>query len=180
MVTMGYVFFKQSITIRQLPAYGVVGPFELIDENGEIFSSQELYGRVWIADFFFTTCGDICPMLSKHMADLSRTFEKVHGIRLVSFTVNPEYDSPEILKSYASKQRRGKDNWYFLTGNREDIREVIVESFKLGSIKDPIFHSEKFPLIDRTGQIRGYYDGTDPKQINQLFLDASVLLKERF
>lgn len=180
MVTMGYVFFKQAINIRQLPVYGLIKPFELIDEKGESFSFQNLYGKVWVANFFFTTCSDICPIMTKHMGDLSRTFEKVPGVKLASFTVNPEYDSSEVLREYANKQVRGKDNWHFLTGSREDIRKVVVESFKLGAIEDPIFHSEKFSLVDRTGQIRGYYDGTDPKQINQLFLDAAVLVKERF
>lgn len=172
--------FRQVLKKPPLPVLGQVGSFVLTDADGKTFDSQQLYGKVWIANFFFTTCSDICPMMTKHMASLSRTFEQVPAVKLVSFTVNPENDSPQVLKAYSEPLNKGKGNWYFLTGKREDIQAITVERFKLGKIDEPIFHSSYFPLVDRTGNIRGYYEGTSAEDINRLFKDASVLLKERY
>ena len=180
MVFFGGYFLKNALQKKRLPVYGQVASFTLKDQNGKVFSSKVLQGKVWIADFFFTTCSDICPLLSKNMAKLSRTFEEVPGVKLVSFTVNPENDTPSVLKAYAAKLQKGKDNWYFLTGDRSEIRHVALDIFKVGSVKEPVFHSSRFPLVDRNGLIRGYYDGTNQDDVNQLFKDVSQLVKERF
>ncbi|MBP9853260.1 MAG: SCO family protein [Candidatus Omnitrophica bacterium] len=172
--------FKEATNIRQLPMLGQAGSFVLTEANGQPFDSAQLYGKVWIANFFFTTCSDICPMMIKNMSSLSRTFEKVHGVKMVSFTVNPEIDTPEILAKYSETLNKGKANWFFLTGKREDITQIVVNQFKLGKADEPIFHSPNFALVDRAGFIRGYYDGTNTDEVNQLFKDASVLLKDRF
>ena len=110
------------------------------------------------------------------MASLSRTFERVDGITLVSITVNPEQDSPEMLALYARKFK-GNGNWHFLTGSRDAITRLAVESFKVGDIQEPIFHSAFLPLVDSNGFIRGYYDGTKQEEINRLFRDAAHLAR---
>ncbi|MCA9406613.1 MAG: SCO family protein [Candidatus Omnitrophica bacterium] len=176
--------FIHEMNRPKLPEIGLVKPFELITADGENFySAQKLNGRVWIADFFFTTCSDICPMMTKSMATLNRSFETVPGVSLVSITVNPEQDTPETLKKYAKsyeeKHNKNPENWYFLTGDREAIRKIVVESFKLGSVEEPIYHSSYFSLVDRNGYIRGYYDGTVEEDVNRLFKDVGRLLKER-
>lgn len=169
--------FRQEIQKKQLPTLGHVAPFTLTDADGkEFYSGARLDKRVWIANFIFTTCGDICPMMTKNMASLHRSFQIVDDVIMVSFSVNPEYDTPGILKKYA-QEYEAKKNWYFLTGSREDITDVIVGSFKLGDIKEPIFHSSYFVLVDRNGIIRGYYEGTDQDKINTLFKDAAQLKK---
>jgi len=94
-------------------------------------------------------------------------------------SVNPEYDSPAVLKKYANKYGAVHANWHFLTGAREKIKELAVESFKVGDIKDPIFHSAKFILVDRDNQIRGYYEGTETDEVKVLFKDIALLLKEK-
>jgi len=171
--------FRQSIKVKPLPVYGQVYDFELVDERGQPFSLKNLTGRVWIANFFFTTCSDICPVMSKNMAALHRSFELVDDVTLVSITVNPEFDSPEILQKYADKYNANTSKWRFLTGSRATIKALAVKSFKLGDIKEPVFHSAQFALVDRHGMIRGYYDGVQAGEVSDIFKDASRLIKEK-
>ena len=121
--------FKQEVLKTPLPALGQVQSFELVDQNGNPFSSNQLRGKVWVANFFFTTCSDICPLMNKNMASLSRTFEQIPAVSLISITVNPETDNSSVLKKYEERFKGKKDNWYFLTGKREDITKIALESF---------------------------------------------------
>ena len=170
--------FLHEIQNPKLPVLGQTKSFTLIDSDGKEFSSSNLKGKVWISNFFFTTCSDICPMMTKHMAELNRSFELVPNIILLSISVNPENDTPQVLQKYKQLQKARK-NWIFLTGTREAITDVAVNSFKLGDIKEPIFHSAKLVLVDKMGAIRGYYDGTEQLEVNKLFKDAANLLKEK-
>ena len=178
-VTFTLVTFRNEIQRYKLPELGRVGHFSLTEKNGEAFDSQTLDGRVWVVDFFFTTCSDVCPMMMKRMADLSRTFELVKGVHFVSITVNPENDTPEMLNQYSSKLQTNNKNWHFLTGSRGDITAVMRDQFKLGDKEEPVFHSTFFALVDRNGYIRGYYDGMDKQKVEKLFKDITILLKER-
>jgi len=172
-----YLFTCQTVQ-RDLPVLGQVHDFNLFDEKGKEFSLSKLQGDIWIANFFFTTCGDICPVMSKNMASLHRSFALVDDVTQVSITVNPEFDSSDVLQKYAEKYKANTSKWHFLTGTRGQITELAVESFKMGSIEEPVFHSSKFALVDRRGSIRGYYDGIQPGEVSQLFTDITVLLKE--
>jgi len=172
-----YLFTRQSKR-PDLPVLGQVQDFNLFDEKGEEFSLSRLRGDIWIANFFFTTCSDICPVMSKNMAALHRSFALVGDVTQISITVNPEFDSSVVLKKYAQKYQANTSKWHFLTGTRAQITELAVNSFKLGSIEEPVFHSSKFALVDRQGSIRGYYDGVQPGEVSQLFTDITVLLKE--
>ena len=173
-----YLFTRQSKR-PDLPVLGQVQDFNLFDEKGEEFSLSRLQGDIWIANFFFTTCSDICPVMSKNMAALHRSFALVGDVTQISITVNPEFDSSVVLKKYAQKYQANTSKWHFLTGTRAQITELAVNSFKLGSIEEPVFHSSKFALVDRQGSIRGYYDGVQPGEVSQLFTDITVLLKEQ-
>jgi len=172
--------FKLVTRSQKLPVLGQVDGFILNDSNGEPFSSDRLKGKVWIADFIFTTCSGICPIMSKHMASLNRSFKLTNGIEFVSISVNPEHDTPDVLRKYIEKLGIETEKWHFLTGSREDIKDLTLNSFKLGSIEEPIFHSAYFPLVDRNGYIRGYYEGTNKLEINRLFKDAAKLSLERY
>ncbi len=178
-ITFTVYSFKQEMQRPHLPYLGQVSSFSLTNENGEEFGLSQLQNKVWIADFFFTSCGDTCPILSKNMASLSRTFERVPKLTLVSISVNPETDSPQTLSKYAEKFKKGKDNWHFLTGTRENITKLVAGSFKLGDPHEPLFHSTKLALVDKNGFIRGYYEGTEQDDVNKLFKDASALIKEK-
>ena len=173
-----FSFYKETRK-ESLPVLGQVRNFHLLDEQGRNFSLGSLQGEIWIANFFFTTCSDICPIMSRNMAALHRTFAMVDGVSLVSITVNPENDSSQVLNEYARKYKADTDKWHFLTGPRTQIKELAVESFKLGSVDEPVFHSAQFALVDRQGMIRGYYDGVQSGEVSQLFKDVSLLLKEQ-
>ena len=175
------VFFYQQSLKHQvpLPILGEVANFELTDTNRQPFGSKNLNGKIWIADFVFTTCGSICPIMTNYLSALQRTYDLVEGVEFVSVSVNPENDSPEVLKSFAQKYKANLNKWHFLTGSRQDITDLAVKSFKLGSVDEPIFHSDKFALVDRRQKIRGYYQGTNKIEINKLFMDISQLLKEK-
>ncbi len=177
-VTYTVFLFTRQTKRPDLPFLGQVQDFNLFDEKGEEFSLSRLRGDIWIANFFFTTCSDICPVMSKNMAALHRSFALVGDVTQISITVNPEFDSSVVLKKYAQKYQANTSKWHFLTGTRAQITELAVNSFKLGSIEEPVFHSSKFALVDRQGSIRGYYDGVQPGEVSQLFTDITVLLKE--
>lgn len=175
----GVYFFQQSVKHPPLPMYGQVVGGKLIDANGKPFSLAELNGQVWVAQFFFTTCSDICPMITKNMASLSRTFERLPDIKFVSITVNPEQDTPQRLTEYYNKIPQAKKNWVLLTGSRAVITDIMIKQFKLGSSEEPVFHSPNLTLVDRQGIIRGYYDGTNDEAVRQLFKDAAKIVKYR-
>jgi protein SCO1/2 len=169
------VFYIRSAQ-PALPVLGHVQDFHLTNSEGKEVSLKDLKGKVWVADFFFTTCGSICPMMGNHMKRIHQAFKPYGDVRLVSFSVNPENDNPEVLKQYAKKYNADTRQWIFLTGSREDMTKVAVESFKLGDIKEPIFHSSYFTLVDQEGNIRGYYDSSEPKNIDQIIKDLQKIL----
>jgi len=150
----------------------------LTDAKGGLFSSDTLKGKVWVADFIFTTCQGPCPIMSKNMASLHRSYVLENDVRMVSFSVNPEYDSPIVLDKYAERYKANQDKWYFLTGDRSVLEKIIIEGFKVGSIEEPMFHSTRFVLVDKRGRIRGFYDGTKDAEIKNLFKDIAQLKKE--
>ncbi len=173
------VLFQRALKVESLPVYGQVNSFQLLDTQGREFRLNNLKGKVWLVDFIFTTCGGICPVMTKNMAALYRSFLPIDSVEMVSVSVNPENDSPDILARFARKYHADTTKWHFLTGARDEIKRLAVESFKVGSLEEPIFHSDRFVLVDREGRIRGYYDGTQQKSIDTLFKDIAALIKER-
>ncbi len=175
-----FVFlFQREAQIRPLPILGGVQDFLLYDAHGQEVTLESLKGKIWVADFIFTTCSGICPVMTGHMLSLHRSFLLDDNVRMVSFSVNPEQDSPEVLAQYAKKYKVDFRKWHFLTGDPQVIQKLSLESFKIGSVKEPIFHSDRFVLVDFQARIRGYYEGTSKNKINLLFRDIARLLKER-
>ena len=169
--------YKSLASQSGLPTLDAVQPFELISQDEKAFGLKDLKGKIWVADFIFTTCSDICPMMSRNMSSLARAHAHDTNLRFVSITVNPENDLPKNLKAYLTLHQ-ADTRWSFLTGNREDIQKLAVESFKLGDMKEIVFHSSMFVLVDRQGLIRGYYDGKDAERKRQLSLDILKLKRE--
>ena len=164
-----------------LPRLGASPDFSLVSEQGKAVSKADYAGKVWIADFIFTRCGGSCPILSARMAALSARMADAPGVRFVSFGVDPEYDTPEILAEYGRKLGADPSRWTFLHGTRPVIRSLIKDGFRL-AVEDgpadsvePILHSTRFVLVDGEGTIRGYYDGMEQPPVDVLEKDARAL-----
>lgn len=162
-----------------LPVYGKLPAFSLVNRDGRTIRLEDLAGAAWVADFIFTRCPASCPMMSARMARLERSLPRDLDVLLVSISVDPAHDTPEVLERYARKYQ-APERWLFLTGEREDVRKLSVEGFKLGLEMDPppemagpepILHSTRFVLVDGEGQIRGYYEAFDEASTEKLRRD---------
>lgn len=173
------------LEMPKMPAtYFQVPPFELTDHTGRQFGSQNLQGRIWIANFVFTSCRTICPELTQRMSKLQRRVKAMGDtVMLVSFSVDPERDTPEVLAEYAKKYRANPRRWRFLTGSYAQLESLVVQGFKMPM--DPgtssaapslieITHGSRFMLIDTYGRVRGFYEPTD-EALDQMMEDLSVI-----
>jgi protein SCO1/2 len=166
----------------QLPA------FQLTDQRGQPFGSADLRGRIWVADFVFTSCPTVCPKLTHRMQVIAHRARNLgDAFHLVTFTVDPENDTPERLAAYARTYHADESRWTFLTGPLGDVEATVVKGFKLAMGKEElpagsglfsIFHGEKLVLVDDAGFIRGYYDADD-EGIDHLMHDAGVIANVR-
>ena len=171
-------FVKDSQPSQQLPKIGSIPQFEFIDSNGNTVTLNNLKGKVWVADFIFTTCTMACPMMTGNMNLVHKKFKKNDDVRLVSISVYPEYDTPDVLKEYASQYDADTEKWLFLTGDESSVKNIIKDGFKIGDFEEIIFHSEKFALVDKNGTIRAYYNGMKSEDMKQLKKDINTLLKQ--
>ena len=187
-ITLGLLLWLRHLEVnalqqRTVSSYGTVPAFQLINQNGQPFGSAQLVGKIWIADFIYTTCPGPCPMISSRMSELQKPLEK-SDVHLVSFSVDPEKDTPEVLRSYAERLQAEPGRWDFLTGPKPAIYKLSHDGFKLavsdGSDAQGIpVHSTRMALVDRHGQIRGYYDATETDAITKLVADTTHLLREQ-
>ncbi len=162
-----------------LPTYAVVPDFKLTDQNGATFdSASTLTGHVWVADFMFTSCPGPCPRMSSQMRQVQTALTGT-GVRLISYTIDPEHDTPRVLADYASNYHAQDGVWYFLTGSVETLRMLDRDVFKLGDIDGSLDHSTRFVLVDRKSQVRGFYLTSEPDAIAKVIADAKSLLRER-
>jgi protein SCO1/2 len=164
-----------------LPKFGSVPPFTLVTESGGAVDEHLFSNRVSVVDFIFTSCSGICPMMSGRMAWLQEQLRDRRDLQFVSFSVDPETDSPEVLAAYARRYGAIAGRWTFLTGDRKQIYSVSREGFRLGleaEGDDAILHSPKFVLVDRQGTIRGYYDSDSTGAMETLLAHARRLAKD--
>ncbi len=163
--------------------------WKLTDENGKEFVGESLKGKIYVADFFFTRCGSICPKMSTEFTRVQDVFSKEDEVQLASFSVDPTHDTPEMLREYAKKYDAKAGKWHFFTGTKTQIYPLAVKGYFIPvadaseydkAVKSPdetFIHSEKLILVDKEGHIRGFYDGTDKKDVDRLILEIRVLLK---
>lgn len=192
LVTLGFsIIFITNVRRRrppELPRLGHIPTFSLTNQRGEPVRAESFQGTVWIADFVFLGCQQSCPTLTARMHDLQQTIEShasKNPIRFVSFSVDPDNDTPERLHDYAVKFKANEATWSFLTGKNEDVGKIVVEGFKMqyGRTKDDqtgvfdIMHGDWFILVDGKGNIRGYYDSSEPAAMEKIAADAERLAK---
>jgi protein SCO1/2 len=160
-----------------------VAEFELYSQEGDTISLKDVDGRIYVADFFFTTCANICPKMTTQMKGLHDFYLDDEDIMFVSHTVYPEMDSVEVLEAYADKYEVNPDKWIMLTGAKEEIYSLARKSYFAvltegdGGERDFI-HTENFVLMDKEQRIRGYYDGTLPNDMERLKKDIEILRLE--
>jgi protein SCO1/2 len=171
----------------ELPSLGVVPAFVLTDQDGKRLGSAELRGKVWIAAFMFTRCPTICPRITRRMRELQlEALDRKLGLTLVSFSVDPENDTPEVLRAYTAAQGLDTANWRFLTGDSAVIRTTAERGFKIGVEGTPragsehfgITHGTHLVLLDTRRTIRGYYQSSDGERVSALLADAARLARE--
>ncbi|RYZ33368.1 MAG: SCO family protein [Myxococcaceae bacterium] len=170
------------------PKLGALPDFTFTRQDGQPFGLKQLHGRPFVANFIFTRCPTVCPVFTQKMARLqANTATLGPGLQLVSFSVDPAYDTPEKLSEYGQKYRADFTRWNFLTGDYGQLKNTIVQGFKISMGREPgsaeddllsIFHGTHFVLVDRAGEIRGYYDSADPEATERLETDANRLARD--
>jgi protein SCO1 len=164
-----------------------VGNFSFLNQDGKTITEKEVEGKVYVAEYFFTTCGTICPKMNDQMRRIQFEFAGNDAVRLMSFTVDPEVDTVAQMKRYAEDHGAKSGQWHFLTGSKEDLYQLARKSFfilkpaeakNLGDVGSDFIHTNNFVLVDRIGRIRGYYDGTNKNEVDELMLDINRLLAE--
>ncbi len=165
-------------TASSLQVYYDVPEFHLTSQDGQAFDSKVLAGKIWVADFMYTTCPGPCPRMTSQMKEVQKAVRKLPDVRLVSFTVDPGHDTPEVLAAYATQRGAALDTWYFLTGPPAALQTLDRDVFKLGNIDASLQHSTRFTLVDRQSRIRGYYDTSESESIPKLIQDVYALARE--
>jgi cytochrome oxidase Cu insertion factor (SCO1/SenC/PrrC family) len=182
-----FAFFNSASNKQELPYYNELGDFVLQNQQNVSVAKSNLLGSVWVANFIFTRCAGPCPKMTMQMKELHEDL-KDEGIGFVSFSVDSNYDKPEILRRYIKKMQVDDTGWFFLTGDQKVIHDLSIAHFLLGVTEIPkeerekldqgFNHSTKFALVDAEGYVRGYYDSTSDKSMHQLKRDAKKLKKQ--
>lgn len=189
------LFTSQTTNYYNLPIFGprVMGDdgdtvyhrvpiFSFNDAQGREVTSELFKDKIYIADFFFSRCEGICPKMNKQLERVQNYFEDDNNVLILSHSVDPSYDQGEVLSTYAERFQAKSNKWFFVTGDADSIYEMATKGyFVVAGEEDTdakFVHSEKLVLIDKKGQIRGYYDGTDTEDVNRLILEIGVLYQE--
>lgn len=169
----------------KLPVLSYVQAFKFTNQDGGAVTEKELEGKVFVTEFFFTTCPNICPVLNNNMKKVYDQYKDEPGFLILSHTSNPETDSSSRLKQYADSMKVNTNRWWFLTGRKDSLYNMARQSYLLDDpknnlvkIEDQFMHTQFFALVDKSGQVRKIYDGLKETEVKQLNLDIAVLLKE--
>lgn len=170
-------------TVQYKSRYHTVSDFSFVNQNGDTVTQKDYEGKVYVADFFFTTCGSICPKMTTNMADVQKAILNNPKVKLLSHTVFPEVDSVSVLKAYAVKHGVIDSKWNLVTGDKKEIYKIARKSYlavKLGR-PDQLYdmvHTENFVLVDQKRRVRGFYDGTNKEEMQRLLADIDFLCNE--
>lgn len=170
-------------TVQEVRKYHSIKDFKLYNQNGDTITQDFYKNKIYVADFFFTTCQSICPIMTDHMLKIQEELKNDHEVLLLSHTVIPSHDSVPVLRKYADEKGVKDEKWNLVTGDKKEIYDLARKSY-LAAKSDgdggafDMIHTENFVLVDKQRRIRGFYDGTDPAAIDSLLEDISILKKE--
>lgn len=200
------LFYSALTPIKQLPIYtpSMVNPemvdstiqhiankkmhtiadFEFTNQNGEIITNKDYDNTIYVADFFFTTCQTICPIMTDNMTWVQNQIKDMDDVKILSHSVTPDIDTPEILKAYALKKGVNDTKWNMVTGKKEDIYYIARKSYLAVKTGDPselydMVHTENFVLVDKKRRVRGFYDGTKMEDVQRLLEDIKLLREKQ-
>jgi protein SCO1/2 len=160
---------------------GLIPDFTLTDQyNHEFRSADALKHKVWIADFIFTNCPGPCPRMTSLLHKVADQLAGEPDVRIVSFTVDPVRDTPEVLAAYAKQFKAREGQWFFLTGTQEALNQLSLHAFKLSDVDGKLEHSTRLVIVDKFGRLRAYYTTESQNVVPQIVADARGLLKEKF
>ena len=163
--------------------YQTIPKFKFVNQYGDSITNKSLDGDIYVADFFFTTCPSICPIMQRNMLQVYNAFKNTGNFKILSHTIDPKHDSVPVLKKYADKLGITGNTWWFLQGKKEETYEIAEKNYLVAVKKDSTaaggyIHAGYFVLVDKQKRLRGAYDGTDPKQVEQLINDIKTLQTE--
>lgn len=200
------LFYSALTPVKQLPIYtpSMVNPemvdstiqhiankkmhriadFEFINQNGQTITNQDYDNTIYIADFFFTTCQTICPIMTDNMTWVQNQIKDMDDVKILSHSVTPDIDTPEVLKAYAIKKGVDDTKWNMVTGKKEDIYYIARKSYLAVKTGDPselydMVHTENFVLVDKKRRVRGFYDGTKMEDMHRLIADINLLREKK-
>lgn len=200
------LFYNALTPVKQLPIYtpSMVNPemvdstiqhiankkmhriadFEFINQNGQTITNQDYDNTIYIADFFFTTCQTICPIMTDNMTWVQNQIKDMDDVKILSHSVTPDIDTPEVLKAYAIKKGVDDTKWNMVTGKKEDIYYIARKSYLAVKTGDPselydMVHTENFVLVDKKRRVRGFYDGTKMEDMHRLIADINLLREKK-
>ena len=171
-------------TIQYISKYHTIADFSFTNQNGKTITQKDYEGKIYVADFFFTTCGSICPKMTTNLVEVQKAFSNNPNVMLLSHTVFPETDSVSVLKKYAIKNGVIDSKWNLVTGDKKEIYRMARKSYlavKLGKPEEfyDMVHTENFVLVDTKRRVRGFYDGTKKVEIKRLIEDINWLCNEQ-
>nr|WP_315205475.1 SCO family protein [uncultured Flavobacterium sp.] len=170
-------------TVQYKSKYHTIADFSFTNQNGKTITQKDYEGKIYVADFFFTTCGSICPKMTTNLSDIQKAFATNPKVKLLSLTVFPETDSVPVLKAYAKKHQVDDTKWNLVTGDKKEIYTMARKSYlavKLGKPDElyDMVHTENFVLVDTKKRVRGFYDGTNKEDMKRLIEDITFLSNE--
>ncbi|ATL46383.1 electron transport protein SCO1/SenC [Chitinophaga caeni] len=177
----GSYYGKEKLPYLGSPGHEVQG-FSFVNQEGKTITKDSVKGKFYVAEYFFTTCTGICPRMNENMEKVYEAYKDDPNFRILSHTVDPEYDSVPILKAYAEKHHADAKNWWFLTGSKKMLYKLARESYLVDdghyTGDEDFVHTQWFALVDGKGRIRGLYEGTKKSDINKLIKDIDRLRTE--
>ena len=170
-------------TMQHISRNHTIADFSFVNQNGKAITQKDYEGKIYVADFFFTTCGSICPIMADNMIDVQNAFINNPDVMILSHSVMPDVDSVPVLKKYAVDHHVNDAKWNLVTGDKKKIYEIARKSYlavKLGKPEElyDMVHTENFVLVDKKRRVRGFYDGTKKEEVQRLIEDIKWLSKQ--